>query len=237
MKMKKQLLMATALLGVFQFAFAGDITGKVTLKGVPKPEVDIPLDANCGKLHPSGLKTRLYVVGANGELADVFVYIKDGLSGKTFPAPAEPALLDQKGCEYVPYVSGLQAKQKLIVQNSDPLLHNVHILPAVAGNKESNQAQMQGSKPLQYAFDNPEIFLMFKCEVHPWMYSYVSVVDHPFYAVTGKDGTFTIKNVPPGKYTVEAVHRKTHPNGKGISQEVNVGGDGAKVDFVVELKQ
>jgi len=179
-----------------------------------------------------------YVVASDGGLAEVFVYIKEGLSGKTFPVPSEPGVIDQKNCEYVPYVSGLQTKQKLLVKTSDPFMHNVHVQPAVAGNVPSspNRAQMPKSPPFEFTFANPEISLKFKCDVHPWMFSYVSVVEHPFYAVTGKDGTFTIKNVPAGKYTVEAVHRKTHPNGKGISQEVNVGSDGGKADFVVELK-
>jgi hypothetical protein len=170
-------------------------------------------------------------------LGGVLIYVKDGLTGTTFPVPAEPAVLDQKGCEYGPYIIGLQTKQQLLVKNSDPatILHNVHLLPK-GDVKEFNRAQMSGTKPFEFVFDKPAIFLTFKCEVHGWMYAYVGVIDHPFYAVTGQDGAFTIKNVPPGKYTVEAVHRKTHPGGKGIPQEVTVAADGAKVDFVVELK-
>jgi len=237
MKMNKQLLMAAAFLGVLQIASAGDIKGKITLKGTPTPERDIPLDAQCGKLHAGPVKTRFYAVGPGGELADVFVHIKDGLTGKTFDVPAVSGELDQKGCEYVPYVSGLQTKQKLLVKNSDPVIHNVHVTPgAGSANKESNKAQMAGAKPFEFAFDASEVFLRLKCDVHPWMFAYIGVVDDPFFAVTDKDGIYTIKNVPPGKYTVEAVHRKTHPNGKGVTQEVTVGPEGAKADFTIELK-
>ncbi|MSU63450.1 MAG: hypothetical protein EXS31_13825 [Pedosphaera sp.] len=237
MKMKQHMLIVAALVGAVQIATAGDITGKITFKGAPAPEQELPLDPGCGKLHSTKPKTRFYVLGAGGELADVFVYIKDGLTGKTFEVPAAGAELDQRGCEYLPYVSGLQVKQKLSVKNSDPVLHNLHVSPgAGSGNKESNKAQMTGSKAMDYTFDSPEVFLKFKCDVHPWMFAYVGVLEHPFYAVTGKDGTFAIKNVPAGKYTVEAVHRKTHPSGKGESKEATVGAAGAKVDFVIEKK-
>jgi Carboxypeptidase regulatory-like domain len=236
MKIKMTWMVAAALVAGLQWASAGDITGKITLKGTPPPEKDIPLDPSCGKLHTAKLKTRLYVVGKGGELSDVFVYIKDGLTGKTFPAATEPLLIDQKGCEYIPYIAGVQAKQKILVKNSDPLMHNVNVQPAVAGNKGSNRAQMAGMKPFEYVFEQPEIMVRYKCDVHPWMFAYVAVTEHPFFAVTDKDGNFTIKNVPPGKYVVEAVHRKTHANYKGVSQEVTVAADGAKADFVIELK-
>lgn len=218
-------------------ATAGDITGKITLKGKPAPEKQLPVanDPFCGKLFAGKPipTTRFYVVDANGGLADVFVYLKEGVTSKPAP-PAEPVKLDQKGCEYLPYVLGLQTKQKLLVSNSDPLLHNVHPTPTVAGNKESNRAQAANQAPLEYMFDNPEVFLRFKCDVHPWMFAYVGVVDHPYFAVSGKDGTYKIANVPPGDYVIEMVHRKTHPSGKGTTQKMKVGPDGAKADFTIE---
>lgn len=225
-----------ALIGAAQTVSAADIVGKVTLKGSPPAETDIPLDPSCGKLHAGGkLKTRFYVTDSSGGLGDVFVYIKDGLAGKTFPAATETGKLDQVGCEYTPYVTGLRANQKLLVYNSDPLLHNVHPTPQAAGNKEQNLAQLPNAKPLEFVFPSQEIFVRFKCDVHPWMFAYVGVVNHPFYAVSGKDGTFKIPNVPPGKYVVEAIHRKTHPSGKGVTQEITVGPDGGKADFTIEL--
>lgn len=233
MKLTRGLIAVAALLASLRMVSAGDITGKVTLKGNPPPEKDLPLDPNCGKLHPEGTpKTRFYLVGKGGELADAFVYIKEGLTGKHFPAPGAPLVIDQKGCEYSPYVSGVQVNQTINVLNSDPVLHNVHPTPAVAGNKESNQAQLPKSKPLVYNFANPELFLRFKCDVHPWMFSYVSVMEHPFFAVTDKDGNFKIANVPPGTYTVEVMHRKA---GKQTAQ-VTVEATGAKTqDFTLEV--
>lgn len=235
MKLNRRFLAAAALCTAVQLVSAGDITGKITLKGTPPAERVLPLDPNCGKLWEGKEKptTRLYVVGKNGELADTFVYIKDGLTGKTFPVPQQPGVLDQVGCEYEPYISGIQTDQKLVVKNSDPVLHNVHPTPAVAGNKESNLAQLPKGKDLEFTFAKEEILLRFKCDVHNWMFSYVGVVSHPYFAVSAKDGTFKIANVPPGKYTVEAYHRKA---GKQ-TQEVTVDGSGAKeANFTFEVK-
>ena len=225
-------LMLAALVASLRIISAGDISGKITLKGTPPPEKDLPLDAQCGKIHPTK-KTKLYVVGANGELADTFIYVKDGLAGKAFPAPEKSALIDQAGCEYTPYVSGVMVGQKILVRNSDPVLHNVHPIPTVAGNKESNVAQMPKGKDLEFSFPKEELFLRFKCDVHPWMFSYVSVMSHPFFAVSGKDGTFKIENLPAGKYTIEVSHRKA---GKQ-TLEVEVPATGAKeANFTLEAK-
>jgi plastocyanin len=139
------------------------------------------------------------------------------LNGKTFAVPTEAVLLDQVGCEYTPYVVGLQTGQKLLVRNSDPLMHNVHAMPKVSGNKESNKAQMHKSPDLEYTFNTPEIFLTYKCDMHPWMFAYVGVVEHPFFAVSNKDGAFFLKNVPDGKYVIEAYHRKAGKQTKDIS--------------------
>ena len=208
------------------------ISGKIILKGTPPPERDLIIDSSCGSLHQTPLKTRLYVVGNGGALGDVFIYIKDGLSGKIFPAPDKPVLLDQVGCEYTPYVVGLQTNQKLLVRNSDPMMHNVHPMPNVAGNKESNKAQMPKAPDLEYVFENPELFLPFKCQVHPWMVGYVCVVEHPFFAVSGKDGTFQIKNVPAGKYLVEAYHRKA---GKQTREITVADGASPPIEFTFEI--
>lgn len=232
MKLNRRCLAVAALFASLQLVSAGDVTGKITLKGTPAPEKDLPLDPTCGKLHPTK-KTRLYVVGSNGELADTFVYVKDGLTGKTFPVPEKPILIDQSGCEYTPYVAGAMVNQKVLVRNSDPVLHNVHVIPAVAGNKESNTAQLPKSKDLEYSFPKEEMFLKFKCDVHVWMYSYLSVLSHPFYSVSGNDGTFKIENLPPGKYTIEAVHRKA---GKQ-TMDVEVPASGSKqANFTFEVK-
>ncbi len=216
-------------------AQAGDITGTVTLKGSPPKEKDItPLkeDPNCGKLHSEMPTTHFYVVGPDGALADVVVSVQ-GISGKSTGASAPPVTLDQKGCEYVPQIFAVQTDQKILVKNSDPVLHNVHDTPTVSGNKEQNVAQMPGSQELPFSFSKPEEFLRFKCDVHPWMFAWVSVFDHPYFAISGKDGTFKISNVPPGKYTIRAAHRKAG----STTQEVEVKeGAPAKVDFTLEAK-
>ncbi len=229
------LLSLAAFLAALPLATASDITGTVTFKGTPPKEKDItPLkdDATCGKLHPDMPTTHFYVMGSGGKLADVVVFLKD-ISGKSTGAAAEPVMLDQKGCEYTPQIMAVQTGQKIVIKNSDPVMHNVHDLPTVEGNKEDNQAQMPGAPDLTFTFSKPELFLKFKCDVHPWMFAWVSVFDHPFFAVTDKDGAFKIANVPPGKYTIEAIHRKA-----GLTtQEIEVkDGQPTKVDFTLEAK-
>ena len=234
--MRSTLFALTGLAVAVQLASAGDITGKITLKGTAPAEKDItPLkdDANCGKFHPTTPKTRFYVVGADGALADVIVSLQ-GISGKSTGASAAPLVLDQKGCEYIPSILAAQTGQKLNIKNSDPVLHNVHTQPvATSGNKESNNAQMAGGADIVITFDKAEPFLKFKCDVHPWMFAWVSVFDHPYFAVSGKDGTFKIANVPAGKYKIEAAHRKAG----SVVQEIEVkDGEAAKVDFSLEPK-
>jgi plastocyanin len=224
-----------AAIAAVQVASAANVVGTVTLNGTPPPEKEItPLkeDATCGKLAEGTPTTRFFVVGANKGLADVVVMLK-GISGKSTGASAPPAELDQKGCQYVPSILALQTGQKLIVKNSDPVLHNVHSLSA-AGNPDKNIAQMAGSPDLTFTFDKPENFLKFKCDVHGWMFAWITVVDHPYFAVTDKDGKFTIKNVPAGKYTVVAMHRKASPT--GVEKEVEVKDADATADFTLEVK-
>ena len=124
----------------------------------------------------------------------------------------------------------MQTGQKVIVKNSDPCVHNVHTKPKE--NPEENQVQMAGGADLTFTFEKPEPFLKFQCDVHPWMFAWVSVFDNPYFAVSGENGKFTIKNVPPGKYTLEAAHRKLGTQ----SAEIEVKADGASQDFTFEVK-
>jgi len=223
-------------MGALSSVHGGDITGTVTLKGTPPPEKEItPLkdDANCGKLHTTTPTTHFYVVGGKGELADVVVSVV-GISGKSSGASAAPIVIDQKGCEYTPQIQAVQTDQKILVKNSDPVLHNVHTLPAVAGNAEKNQAQAPNGPDLTFTFSKPEPFLKFKCDVHPWMFAWISVFDHPYFAVSGKDGTFKIANVPNGKYKIQAAHRKAAL--QGVTQEIEVKDGENKIDFTLEAK-
>lgn len=229
MKMNPRFLVVPALIAGLQAASAADVTGVVTLKGTPPPEKvnsSLAADPNCGKLHTEPVKTQFYVVGAKGELKDVVVKVTN-ITGKSTGEAAAPIVMDQKGCEYVPYIMAIQTNQKLLVKNSDPVLHNVHPTPTVTGNKEVNKAQPQGAPDITFSFANAEEFLRFKCDVHPWMFGYVTVVDSPFFAVTDKDGNFKISNLQPGKYTIEASHRKA---GK-VTKDIEVKADGGKLDF------
>jgi len=230
---KSLLLLSLGLFAAVQIASAGDITGTITLKGTPPAAKEItPIkdDPNCAAMYPGALpKTLFYVVGANGELADVIVSLK-GISGQSTGASAPPVVLDQKGCLYYPQILAVQTGQKIIVKNSDPCVHNIHTKPTA--NPESNQVQMPGGADLTFTFDKPEPFLKFQCDVHPWMFAWVTVVDHPYFAVSDKDGKFTIKNVPPGKYTLEAAHRKLGTQ----TADIEVKADGAAQSFTFEVK-
>ena len=213
---------------------AADIIGTITLKGTPPPEIPItPLMDNpdCAAMHKTAPTTHFYVVGPKGELADVVVSLK-GVTGKSTGASAPPIVLDQKGCLYAPQILAIQTGQKLVVRNSDKCIHNVHCTPTVAGNDEHNDAQMPGGADLTYTFPKPEMFLRFKCDVHPWMFAWVSVIDSPYFCVSDTGGKFVIKNVPPGKYTVEADHRKLGSQ----TQDVEVKDSDVTVNFTFEVK-
>ena len=228
--------MGIGLMAGLQVVSAADITGTVTLKGTPPEEKKItPVmeDANCSKLHATVPTTHFYVAGPKGELADVVVSLQD-ISGKSTGASAPPVVLDQKGCEYVPSIFAVQTGQQIIVRNSDPVLHNVHDVPGSGSeNKERNEAQLPNAADLTFTFSHPENFLKFKCDVHQWMFAWVSIFDHPYFAVSAKDGTFKIANVPPGKYKIQAAHRKAGT----VTQEIEVKqGAPAKADFTLEAK-
>ena len=180
------------------------LAGKVTLIGVPKPEIRIPLDPTCGKLRPGPVTTRHFVVSPDGGLANVLVWFRNG--PRRSPV-MEPPLLDQAGCMFEPYVLGVVVNQKLRVRNSDPVLHNVHFTPRKS--HELNFAQTQADQINEVSFSRSELFVRVKCDVHPWMFAYVSVLEHPYFAITDTNGFFRIPSgFAPGHYVVAASHLK-----------------------------
>jgi hypothetical protein len=183
----------------------GSITGKVLYEGTAPTFKKIKMNADpvCKMAHSEAVYPESVVVNGNGTLRWVMVYVKEGVAGG-FKPPAEPVVLDQVGCMYNPHVFGVMAGQDIEIRNSDEVLHNIHSLPET--NKAFNLAQPLKGLTSKKAFDKPEMPIRIKCDVHPWMNCYAGVFSHPFYAVTGEDGSFAIKNLPPGDYVVETWH-------------------------------
>lgn len=183
-------------------ATSATVTGKVTFKG-KRPalkELDLTEDPECAKLHHKPVYDESLVANRSGQLANAFVYIKGGLEGKQFEPPATPVTIDQKGCMFEPRVLGIQTGQELKVTNSDPVTHNIH--PRAEVNREWNHSQAGGAPPIERRFTKQEVMIRVKCNIHSWMHAWIGVVDNPYFAVTGTDGSFVLKNVPPGDYTI-----------------------------------
>jgi plastocyanin len=232
------LLVFMAALASVSALRAADIVGTVTFKGTPPAEIpltqmeDMP---DCMAMHTNTPTTHHYVVGPNGEFGNVTIFLRDAdgkdITGKSTGASQPPVLLDQKGCLYTPQILALQTGQKITVKNSDDCIHNVHTT-STAGNEDHNDAQQPGSADLVYTFSKPEMFLKFQCDVHPWMFAWASIFDSPYFCVSGTDGKFVIKDVPPGKYTIVAAHRKAGTQ----TQAVEVKDGNATVNFTFEAK-
>ena len=202
-----------AALGVAVFvaasaAQAGTISGTATYDGkVPalKP-LSVAAEPICAKQHDS-VPNEMLVLGTGNTMANVLVRVVSGLpAGKAYPAPTTPVTMDQHGCQYKPHVMGIMVGQPFKVLNSDGILHNVHALPKV--NATFNMAMPPTRKEASATFGKEEGMFVIKCDVHPWMQSYMGVFSHPFFAVTGADGKFTIANLPAGTYEIEAWHEK-----------------------------
>ena len=188
----------------FDPATAGRITGSIALDGEPPAEqpIDMSEEPDCAAGYPDGVTTQKALV-SDGQLANVFIYVKEGL-GMEFPAPSQPVVLDQRNCRYHPHVVGLQVDQPLQIQNSDPVLHNINTQPTV--NRGFNISQPQQGMQTSRDFGMAEVMIPVKCDVHGWMNAYVGVLDHPYFAVSAADGSYSIPNLPPGQYVLEAWH-------------------------------
>jgi len=189
-------------------ATAASVTGTVKFSGKkpPRTPVDMSNDPACQQAHKGRVYDESEVVNPNGTLANVFVYVKTGLEDKKFETPPAPVIIDQKGCWFTPRVIGIQVGQPLSVVNSDPVTHNIH--PMAQINREWNHSQGAGDEPLSRKFTKPEVLIRVKCNIHSWMHAFIGVTENPYYAVTDDKGAFTIPNLPPGEYTLEAVHEK-----------------------------
>jgi plastocyanin len=199
---------------------AGSVTGTVTFTGTPpkmKP-IDMAKEPTCASQHPTPVMTETVVTGPNNSVQNVVVFVSAG--DQPGPVPTEPLRYDQKGCEYVPHVLALQAGQSLEIYNDDQTSHNIH--PLSTANPEWNKSQPPGTPPIKATYAKAE-FIPVKCNVHPWMHGYFVVLNTSHYTVTGNDGTFTLKDLPPGKYTITAWHEKFGSQ----SQEVTVSASGA----------
>ena len=205
------------------------VRGTVKFQGsVPKPaHIDMSADPKCVQARPGGGMTQDIEADAKGDLQNVIVYVSQGLPADAkFEPPNEPAEIDQKGCMYQPHVVTVRANQELKVVNSDNTTHNIHPLPN--NNRELNQSQAPGA-PFSMTFAREEIAIPVKCNIHPWMRSYIAVFKHPYFAVTGKDGSFEIPNLPPGSYTITAWHEKLGT----VFQKITVGESETKtMEFV-----
>jgi plastocyanin len=209
-------------------ASAATVSGKVAFTGDKPVAKPISMDATpaCARQHSTPPKSEEVVLNANGTLRNVFVWVKGGLPDRQWPTPATPVSLDQKQCIYNPHVIGVMVNQNVEITNSDPTNHNIHPLPKI--NREWNESQPpQGEKKIKQ-FPREEVLIPVKCNVHPWMRSYIGVVSHPFFAVTSDEGTFTIKGLPPGDYTVEAWHEKYGTQEQKIKVEAK---QSATLDF------
>jgi plastocyanin len=213
-------------------ANAGSVSGTVTLDGTaPKNEaIKMNADPVCLREAKGTQTQETYMVGSDGKsLANVFVYVKDGLGNYVYDTPTEPAKIDQKECRYHPHVFGMRVGQPLEIVNSDPTLHNIHAIPKV--NQEFNNGQpIQGMK-MTHTFTAKEVMVPFKCDVHGWMNAYVGVVDHPYFAVTNDAGKFELNKLPAGTYTIEAWHEKLGAQTQSVTL-----GDSEKKDVTFTFK-
>jgi len=188
-------------------ADTGAIIGVVHFQGQSPARVpiDMSMDPACSLIGGQNLSEQYVVNG--GKLANVFVYIKSGVPASSAPSDARPVVLDQKGCRYVPHVIAVQQGGSVEFRNSDPTMHNVHTI-SVAGNPQVDVSEGPAGAPQTRQFTTPELMMAIRCNNHPWMEALLNVAPNQFFAVTREDGTFSIPGLPPGTYTLAAVHEK-----------------------------
>ena len=228
---RHSLWLAAALLAAWPSAAfaASSITGTVTFAGKAPALRPLSMDADpaCAKMHSKPVPNEMLVLGSGNTMGNILVWVSKGLpAGKTWPPPKQPAVLDQKGCQYVPHVMGIMVGQAYRILNSDGILHNVHALPKV--NRGFNRPMPATVKESTATFDKPEDVFQIKCDVHPWMNAYVGVFTHPFFSVTGTDGKFSLAGLEPGTYEITAWHERLGTQ----KMSVTVGANETKVQDV-----
>jgi plastocyanin len=199
---------------------AASLRGFAKFEGtVPKPKpISMSADPSCAKQHPSPVFSQEVMTDSKGDLENVVVYIAEGLGDRTFDVPTQPVVVEQRACMYQPHVLAVRANQPLHVVNDDPTSHNIH--PTPANNREWNKAEPPGTS-VDEAFPREEVAIPVKCNLHPWMHGYIAVFKHPYFAVTGKDGSFDLSNLPPGTYTIRAWHEKLGTSTQTIAIAAN----------------
>jgi plastocyanin len=235
MRIKQVFLAGAAILAASTLTSAvpggGTVSGKITYEGTPAKQkpIDMSKEPSCAKQHATPITTETVVVGPGNTLQNVVVYVSAGAPEES-SVSNQPAVVVQKGCQYLPHVIPMQVNQELKVVNDDQTSHNIHPLAKI--NHEWNKSQPPGTPPFSEKFDKPE-FIPVKCNVHPWMHSSFAVLKTSHYTVTGESGNFTLPNLPPGKYTIAAWHESYGEH----TQEVTITGSETKtVDFVFKAK-
>jgi plastocyanin len=201
---------------------ASSINGTVTFAGKVPALKPLSMDADpaCAKKHSKPVPSEMLVLGSGNTMGNIMVFVSKGLpAGKTYPAPKTPAVLDQKGCQYLPHVMGVMVGQQYRILNSDGILHNVHALPKI--NRGFNRPMPATVKEATATFDKPENMFQIKCDVHPWMSAYVGAFTHPFFSVTGTDGKFTISGLDPGTYELTAWHERLGMQTASVTVKAN----------------
>ncbi|HXA82261.1 MAG TPA: carboxypeptidase regulatory-like domain-containing protein [Methylomirabilota bacterium] len=209
------------------------LSGKVTLNGaLAKPKaLDLSKEPACTQMHVNNpLVSESLIVGPGNAVRNVVVYISAG-APYPGPVPSAPVLFDQHGCQYTTHVLAFRAGQEVKISNSDPFAHNIHPLARV--NREWNKLQPAGTPPFAYSYENEE-FIAVKCNIHPWMQGYFAVLRTPYFAVTGDDGSFSLGDLPPGRYTITAWHETLGTRSQEI--EINSSGEPQTLNFTFTVK-
>jgi plastocyanin len=208
MKKYSKISLIIALVLATGTLLAGDVTGTIKWEGDAPKMKKLKMDADpvCSAAHTEPVLSETLVMGEGNTMANIVVTVKSGLpAGKSYDPPSDKAVLDQHGCVYHPHVLGVMAGQSIEIRNSDTVLHNVNAKATV--NRGFNLGMPKGMAPQDKVFTRAET-VQLKCNVHPWMKAYIHVSDHPYFAVTGTDGKFTLKGLPAGTYEIEAWHEK-----------------------------